>query len=189
MKNPAIHEIALDPALLKIAQDYLGAKPILCSVVMWWSFPVDDIEKQAAAAAQEYHFDMDHLKFFKFFFYLNDVDENNGPHCYVKNSHKRLPSKFLKRGRFSDKDIEDHYRNDALELKGPAGTVLAVDTRGLHKGKPLKSGSRLLLQVQFTNSLFGQPYDKVSFKNLDPKNTQTSNKYYESYFNFLAESK
>jgi hypothetical protein len=32
---------------------------------------------------------------------------------------------------------------------------MAIDTRGLHKGLELKNGERLILQLQFANSLFG----------------------------------
>lgn len=36
-----------------------------------------------------------------------------------------------------------------MELRGKRGTILAVDTRGFHKGKPLEAGSRLMAQLIF----------------------------------------
>ena len=185
VQNPTVQKIALDPFLLAVAQNYLAVKPILSSLCMWWSFPVTDAKKHSAAAAQEYHFDMDHLKFVKFFFYLTDVHERNGPHCFVRGTHKNLPRKFLKRGRFSDQDVEDSFPNDSLELKGKKGTLIGVDTRGLHKGKILTADSRLLFQVQFSNSLFGQKTEALPFANLAPDLLRFGLEHAESYFNFL----
>ncbi len=185
LKNSEVQSLALDPLLLNIAQDYLDVKPLLSSVVMWWSLPVEDKEKFAGAAAQEYHFDMDRLKFFNFFIYLTDVDTNNGPHCYVRGSHKKLPPQFRRRGRFSDKDVKAHYGHDVLELTGKKGTIMAVDTRGLHKGKVLTEGSRLIMQIGFADSLFGEYYPRVAFQNLSEERQKFASDHFESYFNFL----
>ena len=48
-----------------------------------------------------------------------------------------------------------------VEITGKTGTMLAVDTRGLHKGKPLEARDRLIFQVQFADSLFGQNYPPI----------------------------
>lgn len=78
-----------DMNFFAIAQEYLACKPIHDLVLMWWSAPHSN--KASSEAAQLYHFDMDHLKFLKFFIYLTDVDEHNGPHCYVRKSHIHKP--------------------------------------------------------------------------------------------------
>ena len=128
---------------------------------MWWSAPTCD-EQLQSRAAQLYHFDMDRLKFVKFFVYLSDVDSDRGPHCYVRGSHLRKPAELLKDDRLSDDEILKHYpASELIELTGKAGTMLAVDTRGLHKGKPLETGDRLIFQVQFADSLFGQNYPQI----------------------------
>ena len=49
------------------------------------------------------------------------------------------------------------------EITGPRGTIIAADTCGLHKGKLVERGSRLILQLEFTNSLFGAPYERMRF--------------------------
>ena len=43
---------------------------------------------------------------------------------------------------------------------------MVEDTRGLHKGKHVSRGDRLVLQLQFSNSLFGMSYPDA--KILDP---------------------
>ena len=42
-----------------------------------------------------------------------------------------------------------------LRLQGVLGTIVAVDTRGFHKGKLPKNSDRLALEFEFSNSLFG----------------------------------
>lgn len=158
--NETVKDIVFDGNLLAIANSYLKTKPIVDIVTMWWSLPFDS--KAEVKAAQRYHFDMDRFKFIKFFFYLNDVTSDNGPHCYIRNSHKRIPRKILTDRRLLDSEINEFYPpEDVLELTGSRGSIIAVDTRGLHKGKPLIKGKRLLFQIQFSNSLFGAPYTKV----------------------------
>ena len=160
IKNDAVQSIVFDDNLRMIASAYLGCPPILDLATMWWSAPFDN--KGADQSAQMYHFDMDRFKFLKFFFYLTDVDTNNGPHCYVRNSHKRIPSGVRKDRRISDEELPKYYKEeDIKEFIGKKGSILAVDTRGLHKGKPLVERSRLLFQIQFSNSLFGAPFTKM----------------------------
>jgi hypothetical protein len=160
-QNETVQRVATDPYFFSIAQDYLGFNPVFDVLAMWWSAPTSDPQLQSRAA-QLYHFDMDRLKFVKFFVYLTDVDTHTGPHCYVRGSHKRKPAELLKDDRLTDEEILEYYSaDDVVELAGPAGTMLAVDTRGFHKGKPLESADRLIFQVQFADSLFGQNYPLI----------------------------
>jgi hypothetical protein len=158
--EPAVQRIATDPYFFSIAQEYLGFNPVLDLLTMWWSAPGDN--SLQSRAAQLYHFDMDRFKFVKFFVYLTDVTTHTGPHCYIRGSHHRKPASLLRDERISDEELANHYSSESfVELTGPAGTILAVDTRGFHKGKPLESGDRLIFQIQFADSLFGQNYPRV----------------------------
>lgn len=159
--NKTVQKIIFDSFFLNLAGKYLNCSPILDIITMWWSFPFKG--RGTSQAAQMYHFDMDRIKFLKFFFYITDVHEANGPHCYVRGSHRHIPSGIRKDQRISDEDILNHFQKDHLmEFCGKKGTILAVDTRGLHKGKPLTEGKRLLFQIQFSNALFGAPYKGVN---------------------------
>lgn len=171
---PAVQNIIFDPIFTEIAGKYLKCEPILEFVTMWWSFPFNN--KATSQAAQMYHFDMDRIKFLKFFFYLTDVNEENGPHCYIKKSHKRLSKVVRKDKRLTDHELKNIFPNDYFkEFIGKKGTILAIDTRGLHKGKPLVKNARLLFQIQFSNSLFGAPYEKMKIENQEiiPKSKRT----------------
>jgi len=184
VKSDAVCKILLDENLLHIAQEYLQVKPIIDLVTMWWSAPFDN--KGTNAAAQEFHFDMDRIKFLKFFIYLTDVNPNTGPHCYVPKSHKKLPKALRKDGRFSDALVKENV-GEPIEISGKKGTLLAVDTRGLHKGKPLTEGHRLLFQLEFTNSLFGQSYPLYNIPSTVKANFQEmSKKYKRTFKNFRS---
>lgn len=178
--RPEICAIVFDKSILAIAQEYLGCKPILDLIAMWWSFPFEG--KGSSAAAQLYHFDMDRIKFIKFFFYLTDVGPNNGPHCYIKKSHRRLPKQLRSDGRKTDDIIHATYSSEnIMELQGEKGQIIAVDTRGLHKGKILIDGHRLLFQVEFTNSLFGKNYPKVHHSETSRAHISDQSNYLDTY--------
>ena len=95
-----------------------------------------------------------------FFIYLTDVDTENGPHVFVRGSHRaNLPStaNLRSRGyvRIPDSDVVAALGKDnVVELCGKRGTVLAVDTMGFHKGKPLIAGHRLMGQLIYSYAHF-----------------------------------
>jgi hypothetical protein len=158
---PELQELATDETFMAIAQAYLRCRPVNDLVAVWWSPAFGS--RASSEAAQLFHFDMDRLKFVKFFVYLTDVDESHGPHVYVSSSHLRKPKAVRRDGRISDDEIIQAYGQEGIiEITGQRGTVLAVDTRGFHKGKAPESGDRLLFQVEYTNSLFGAPYNRVA---------------------------
>lgn len=180
VQQPNIQQLMFDSSILAVAQRYLAAQPVLDKVIMWWSAPFGG--KGKSGAAQMYHFDMDRLKFLKFFFYLTDVDLETGPHCYVRGSHKRLPRKLQSDGRKTDAEVAQCFdSSDFLEICGKAGTILAVDTRGLHKGKPLTKDNRLIFQLEFANSMFGAPYETVENIELSATHQQTIKQFPYTY--------
>jgi len=172
LKDNNIRSWICDPGLVRLAQLYLGPKPRIDHVGMWWSIARDgDPSKEGA---QEYHFDLDRIRFLQIFVYLTDCGTNDGPHCFVRGTHRpsKKTSNLLKRGyaRIPDSDIENTYpKEDAIEILGERGTVFAVDTTAFHKGKKPVSHDRLVLQAVFCSSLFGanKPRLDVSLQNAD----------------------
>ena len=166
LADPDVQALLCDPSILNIAQAYLKSQPMADVLSMWWHTAYSD--KPSEAAAQFYHFDMDRIKWLKFFIYLTDVGQDNGPHSFVAGSHRTggIPQTLLSKGyaRLTDNEVRRHYSNDAIvEFTGAKGTVIVEDTRGLHKGKHVATGDRLILQLQFSNSLFGGFYPKSVF--------------------------
>lgn len=177
-----LQSLIFDQSLLAFAQEYLGCKPILDLTAFWWSAPFSG--KGKSAAAQMFHFDLDRIKFMKFFFYITDVTTETGPHCYVKGSHGALHKQINRDGRYEDHEIENIYgKENLIEICGKKGSIIAVDTRGFHKGKELLIDKRLLFQIQFTNCLFGQSYEKIDSKFIDNQYLDLFEKYNYSYNN------
>jgi len=163
LNNQDVQNLFADLSFVTVAQDYLKARPVIDVTSMWWHTHFSD--EPDMAAAQYYHFDMDRPKWLKFFIYLTDVGPTNGPHTFVAGSHKQggIPLGLLKKGyaRLTDKEVEAAYdEKNIVEFNAPRGTIIAEDTRGLHKGKHVQEGDRLILQIQFSNSLFGGSYPK-----------------------------
>lgn len=164
---PAAQRIATDASLLSLAQQYLGAAPIVDLLAMWWSAAVGT--GASSAAAQQYHFDLDRLRFLKLFVYLTDVDERTGPHVYVRGSHRAKPASLRRDGRHGDTEVEAAFPGGPVEITGPRGTVFLADTLGMHKGLDLEVGHRLVFQAEWTSSLFGAPYGTFPVTWSDPE--------------------
>ena len=150
----AIKLIQGNPVLLKIARDYLGTKPILAATQSWTTKYIGEVnEESLAKSALAFHSDADYFKFVKFFLLLTKVTDDNGPFMFVQSSH--LGPKQVT-GRSHDSNII--YETDVI-LKGTGnpGDIVIADTSGWHKGSPVKEGSRTMIQLLFTSSLFGHP--------------------------------
>ncbi len=171
VRQPAIQRLMVDGALHKIAQSYLGCRPTLTAIGLW----LDPIY-EGYYGAHVYHYDNDGPAFLKFFIYLTDVDTESGAHTYIQGSHSRhKPNQFQISQRYDRDDLLDHYGvENEIVFSAPAGTVLAEDTAGFHKGTTLKKGFRMLIELQYAmldiphQEEFGRKIDKVHLKDLDP---------------------
>lgn len=150
VKNEKILEIANDPGILRIVQQFLGATPTISNVNMWWSIA----GKSKAEHAQLFHRDVDDLKFCKLFIYLTDVGPNDGPHTYVKGSSSI--NKLTKIRRYEDHEIKSVFgEENIINFCRPKGSIFLVDTYGFHKGTLPIDNNRLLLQIQYSLNPIG----------------------------------
>ena len=162
MVSPDMQDYTSDPALALIAARYLGQPVIQDQTALWWTTTKGSAD--AALNAWMFHQDRDRLSFLKFFAYLTDVGPDNGPHTVVQGTHKQIPRSLRADGRQTDDAVREAGLWDrVISLAGPAGTMMAVDTVGLHKGLPPHAGDRCVLQVEFATSLFGAPVDYPDF--------------------------
>lgn len=188
VNSKIIQDLMADSSMIAVAQEYLGCKPRLDFVALWWTSESMVADNNAA---QTFHFDMDRIKWIKFFVYVTDVTLSNGPHAFIKETHKRgmIPKQILKQGyaRISDMEISKYYSEDKIcTFAAKAGTVIAEDTRGLHKGIPVFEGNRLLLQFQFSNSFFGMNTVKAKIdKIISPKLAEMCHRYPQIYSYYL----
>ena len=161
LDNADVQALLADPSLLSLVQAYLGCEPVADVLSMWWHTAYHT--SPDSEAAQYFHFDLDRIKWLKVFIYLTDVGPDNGPHSFVPGSHQTagIPSGILHRGyvRLSDEEVYGRYgKEHCKQFCGPAGSIIVEDTRGLHKGAHVSGDPRLVLQLQFSNSLFGTSY-------------------------------
>ncbi len=158
-----VQEFATDPAMAAIAQTYLGQPVLMDEVAMWWT--TTRKAEDANVNAQQFHQDRDRLSFLKFFIYLTDVTTDTGPHVYLKGSHLDIPRSLRGDGRKTDEAVRKAgLWDNVTELCGPPGTLMAVDTIGLHKGKTPIATDRLALENEFSTSLFGMDYELPAFE-------------------------
>ena len=177
-----VQKILGDESLLSFAQEYLGGAPTIDIVHMWWHAPFRiEADKNAA---QWFHFDMERVKWIKFFFYITDVDTNSGPHTFIPKTHRvwGIPSSLRKKGyvRLSDEEVDSNFpTNSWKEFTGKRGTLIVEDTRGLHKGKHCVSGDRLVFQTEYTISNYGAKVTppKLEIKNASPEFGRALTKY------------
>ena len=170
---PEVQNLLMDPTLLDAIQHFLGTPPIHVQTNSWWSKAESNDERTLRKSAQLFHQDKEFIKFLKVFVYLNDVTEDNGPHQYIAGSNKdylqHVPAGYKFSQRLSDEYLAASYDQSRFRsFTGRKGTVVIEDTSGFHKGKPLISGCRLILQLEFAASLYFNPIASFGFQKLTP---------------------
>lgn len=163
MQCPYLLEIALNPNVLALVEQYLGCTPTIFSLNTWWSFP-----GFSPSAAQDFHRDADDFKFLTLFIYLTDIEggESGGQHQFITKTHDETQTleilnndteltnslflpKLKEMGYFQSKLYEKLFKNQIKEITGPAGSIFLADTYGLHKGVPPKTKDRLVCWIRY----------------------------------------
>ena len=141
---PHILALANSPALLALARGYLGCTPTISGLSARWSFP----SGATSEVVQQFHRDSEDWLAFRVMVYLTAVDDDAGPHVYVKETHldrrtRRLPV-------LEDAQVQQRFGARIVRQTGAPGCGFAVDTAGLHKGEVPSGAARLLLSVQYS---------------------------------------
>jgi len=143
---PHALDIANDPTVLSAMEAILGCKPTIGYITAWWSVPTKD---GIPRHAENFHRDVDDLSFIKLFVYLTDVDDESGPHEYIRGSH--LDSRLYRIRRYSDDEVLGTFGADKLvRFTGGAGSAFLENTYGMHRGQPVHRGRRLIFQVVYS---------------------------------------
>ena len=150
-KNTNIYKLVMDGYLKEIASAYLNSSLLTVKTELFISNHVQQIDEITKKNnAQYYHYDCDYKKFLKVFIYLNEVDEFNGPHSFVINTHKSKKIEHLVAERLDDDEVIKKYgKQKIINFQGPQGTIIFEDTFGLHKGTFPISGSRAVLIIEY----------------------------------------
>lgn len=141
-----------------IAAEYFNDKNITVEMTLYQHSKregsLDDVP-----GGEAFHID-DGRKTLKFFLYLTDVNEDNGPFCYAPKSHGlsgwlkfcRIIEWFITTRHFSlyfmneDKIINKYNQ---VKICQDAGTVFCADTTGFHRATPVIKGEREVFVVSF----------------------------------------
>jgi hypothetical protein len=146
---PTVDQLAHDPFILDVAKGYLENEPILLSTQIWWSYPyLPKSETDLYTPEYGFHYDIDDYRFLKLFIYLNDVDEDRGPHVIIEGTHRKKD--FFEKGHrvLTDGQAAARYQGKLRVMTGRAGEGFFEDTFCYHKGtNPRKR--RLILQLQY----------------------------------------
>jgi hypothetical protein len=146
-RAPWAFEIANHPTVLCLVARFLGGAPTIALLSAWWSLPRPDGQPEHA---EKFHRDIDDYRFIKLFCYLTDVDEDSGPHNFVRGSH-RINKHTEPKRRLSDEVVASEFGADNLmRITGPAGTTFLENTYGIHRGIPAAKAPRLVLQVLYS---------------------------------------
>jgi hypothetical protein len=175
---PAIYRAIHNPHLLDTMAAYLETLPTISTVSLWWSFPSD----VSTGGMQFYHHDRGDFRSCNLFVYLSDVQKTGGPHAFVKKTHNYDVLAQWAQGHFGDdakalKDfwvwMESHRKadeqirnifseNEIKVITGPKGRSFFEDTRGLHKGTPPESESRLCFEIVYsTLPKYNELHDRI----------------------------
>jgi hypothetical protein len=170
---PHILELALDPRLLELVGGYLGCLPTLYSINTFWTFPAADV-----GLTHSYHRDEDDYRFVVVFVYWTDVEVGEGEFYFIEGTHDRewvehrierslWPLFYRLRGMRWVQNAEDlrrlnggnGYGYDPVYRRlfgryircfdGTAGTAIATDTFGLHRGAPPRERPRLCTWIRY----------------------------------------
>lgn len=195
-----LQNISLDPAILAIAQESLGATPIHVQTNSWWTFPppLSAVKERRKTRfenknAQRFHQDQEFVTFLKVFIYLSDVSEKNGPHIYVEGSandyEEKLPTKVSSDRRTDEEIIRAFGKERVRSITGLKGQIAFVNTRGFHRGSSVIEGYRALLQLEYASSLYFNSVDPFDMNVLSENNKLLYNQNPRVFMNYLSPEK
>jgi len=143
--------MALSDTILRIVCGYFRMFCRLAALDLWYNVPVNGPD----VFSQRWHRDPEDRKLLKIFLYLRDVDEGQGPFCYLPGTHS--PGAFVQKiGRYNypkDGIIDGLFPPSRRSVcTGKAGTLIFCDTTGFHKGGHATTGARLVLNAMYTSN-------------------------------------
>ena len=152
MTCEGVFDLAFDDQLIKIATSFFDCTPVINNVQLRKSKATTLSESQIPGNGQTtlFHCDKDSPRFLKFFFYLTDVKEDNGPFTYVHQSHIQKFDGWKSKYRWTHQEIENIYGSSrVVRITGNKGDLVMANTNGFHKGTKIENGERLLLTIYY----------------------------------------
>jgi hypothetical protein len=153
----------------KIRQILAGYTGIINPMGMLLAARIDTKENNLGSGGG-WHRDSPITHQFKAICYLSDVETCNGPFQYIEKSHLKISvlKAYLYRifdfgkYRFTEEEVDnycDFTKSDITEFTAKQGTIAYVDTKGIHRGKPIEKGSRYVLFCYFWSRKIPQHFE------------------------------
>lgn len=148
--NLAKSEIILQPI-----REYFDSKPVLLSASVWFS-PND--HKVSNFNSQLFHFDREDFRQIKCFIPIDDLTTDCGPMTVLPASGSASLIKALwkrgkipsTKGRYDDQMVDRLVTSPQIELTGPIGTIMMVDTtQCLHFGSRTTSKPKYHITLHY----------------------------------------
>lgn len=175
---PEIHNIVFNDFIIDVAGAYLDCFPAFGTCNLRKSF-VNTLPEEGT---QLYHVDPNSPRFLKFFVYLNDVDIDGGPFCYVEGSHTKKfeinGMNWNKQYRWETGPINQIYGEDNVKyLTAKKGDLLVADTNGWHRGtKPIRNDRTMLTLDYVCHDEDFDPNRRFHFRKNDYDNLNNRHK-------------
>lgn len=153
---PSVWQLIKLLELKELADTYLECDSVLTQIQSWYVIPADGLQSNDSKykeAAQCFHYDLDWVRFIKFFVALSDIDNLSGPFEYCKKTHRQKDS-----GYYSDRrlPLQQIQKNESVvQAYGSIGDTFAADTSGIHRDGQSHGQLRHVLQYEFAVAPFG----------------------------------
>ena len=125
---------------------------------IWWLLSGFDThansDERYFTHPEEFHRDVDDWSEIKLFIYLTDVDEDSGPHAYIKKSHTWLLPPKMRDIDINNPDLP--IKDNLIKLTGEAGFAWLENSYVLHRSLVPQNKHRLIVAVTYT--LFPLPF-------------------------------
>jgi len=151
--SETIKEFHTDPFLRQVGEAYSG-----CELINSHTLGAKlTAQKNNLGSGGGWHRDSVYQTQYKSIVYLTDVDEDHGPFEYILGSHdKESVLKSIKENgfsahhnRFTEEEIEAFLKSNpnysSKVFTAKKGSVILVDTCGVHRGTPIATGNRYAL--------------------------------------------
>lgn len=159
---PSLESFRDDPLVEEVRRAYTGrrqAEKFVLAARM-------DYKEGNAGSGGGWHLDSPLSLRFKAILYLSDCAAENGPFQLIPGSHDRgLLLSLLAKGkpgqyRFSDAEVAAMAGvvNQPHTFTGPRGTLILADVTALHRGSPIRAGSRHALTLYCGDPALGTAY-------------------------------
>jgi hypothetical protein len=150
---PAVARTARDPALLAVAERYLGRPPMRVLPRLFWS-PVSDLpdeERRRCGQTIDFHYDIEATRSLYLFYYIAGGTEGAGAHTVIPGSHLSKPLSMVFGRAFQlETKVLAHYGPGApTRLEGAPGFGFFEDPACLHKATRPTTAPRLCLQLRY----------------------------------------